>query len=114
MNQLSEILKAKRGGQSLSKSEMARKIGISSQLYGRYEQGKQNPGASFFIAWKKVFGEDLTGQIEPLVSRETEALEHQPPYYKKRMLLKNGELGKEVPVYGGFTTFGNIGYSVYL
>lgn len=24
------------------------------------------------------------------------------------MLLKNGELGKEVPVYGGFTTLGNI------
>ncbi len=64
---------------------MARKLRISSQLYGRYEQGKQKPGASFFVTWKKIFGEDLTEGIEPIVSRAT--LEQQPATGPMEQLL---------------------------
>lgn len=48
---------------------MARELGVSSQLYGMYEMGKREPGASFFVAWKRVFGEDLTENIETIVPR---------------------------------------------
>ena len=50
---------------------MARQLGVSSQLYGMYERGEREPGASFFVSWKRVFGEDLTGEFETIVPRDT-------------------------------------------
>lgn len=52
-----------------NKSQMARTLKISSQLYGQYENGK-NPGSDFFIKWKEIFGTDLTSEIETKISRE--------------------------------------------
>lgn len=54
-----------------NKSQMARELDISSQLYGKYESGDRKPGADFFIKWKRVFGEDLTSVFETNVSRAT-------------------------------------------
>lgn len=67
MSQVSEIIKSFRESKGWNKSEIARELGISSQLYGQYEAGKK-PGADFFIAWKRTFGQDLT---ETIVSQET-------------------------------------------
>ena len=45
-----------------------------------YEMGKREPGASFFVAWKRVFGEDLTENIETIVPRElVPPLNREPP-----------------------------------
>lgn len=64
-----------------NKSQMARELKISSQLYGQYERKNgKNPGADFFIAWKKRFKTDLTHEIEIIVSREVQANEDQPEY----------------------------------
>lgn len=48
------------------KSEISRKIGISSQLLGQYAHGKE-PGMTFYIRWKREFGEDLFREIETKV-----------------------------------------------
>lgn len=50
---------------------MARQLGVSSQLYGMYERGEREPGASFFVAWRRLFGDDLTGEFETIVPHET-------------------------------------------
>lgn len=42
-----------------NKSQVAKKLGISSQLLGQYEQGRQKPKLEFYKKWKEVFGEDL-------------------------------------------------------
>ena len=58
----------------MSKSEIARQLGISSQLYGQYEpdSGKGKiPGLMFAIKWKQVFGDNLIDHLETNVSRET-------------------------------------------
>lgn len=52
-----------------SKSAVARKLGISSQLLGQYMSGRQMPKAEFFMKWKLVFGEDLLPAFETYVSR---------------------------------------------
>lgn len=53
-----------------SKSEIARQLGISSQLYGHYEDQKRTPKGDFFLKWREVFGEDL---LEKIVSNEDES-----------------------------------------
>lgn len=52
--------------------DVAKKIGIKSQLLGQYENGKRNPKVNFYNKWKDVFGEDLQAMIrEANVSHET-------------------------------------------
>jgi transcriptional regulator with XRE-family HTH domain len=53
------------------KSEVARQLGISSQLLGQYISGKHKPKADFYLKWKEVFKEDLLKQLERNVSHET-------------------------------------------
>lgn len=51
-----------------SKSEVARKLGISSQLLGQYMDGRQKPKPEFYIKWKDAFKEDLLKLVETNVS----------------------------------------------
>jgi transcriptional regulator with XRE-family HTH domain len=69
LNQLKDILLKMREDKGWNKSRMAHILGISSQLYGQYENGDKIPGGEFFIKWKQVFGRDLT---ETIVSHETD------------------------------------------
>lgn len=55
-----------------SKSAVAKKLGISSQLLGQYMAGRQQPKPGFYLKWKEVFGDDLLKKIETNVSHETE------------------------------------------
>lgn len=70
MPELKEILagiRAKHGNQS----EVAEKLGISSQLLGQYERGERNPKLGFYKKWEQVFGQDLLAlKDEANVSRE--------------------------------------------
>lgn len=62
MSQVSEIISRKiidRGG---NKSEMARLLGISSQLLGQYANGRHKPKPDFYVKWKEVFGEDFLNE----------------------------------------------------
>lgn len=51
-----------------SKSEVARKLGISSQLLGQYMDGRQKPKADFYVKWKNAFKEDILKLVETNVS----------------------------------------------
>jgi transcriptional regulator with XRE-family HTH domain len=44
---------------NLSKAEMSRKLGVSAQLLGQYEKGRQVPKVKFLQSLKNVFGVDL-------------------------------------------------------
>lgn len=68
MRQLSDILKELIPKKGKSKSEVARLLGISSQLLGQYQRGGRKPGGDFFLKWRQVFGEDLLKLIETGVS----------------------------------------------
>lgn len=57
---IAELVKKK----GKSKSEVAEKLGISSQLLGQYTNGRQKPKADFYIKWKNTFGEDILMIVE--------------------------------------------------
>lgn len=80
MNQLHEILKSKREERKWNKSQMARQLDVSSQLYGQYEKGEKKPGSDFFVTWKQVFGEDLTSRIETKVSNNGSVVSNKPQH----------------------------------
>jgi transcriptional regulator with XRE-family HTH domain len=67
-----------------NQSEVARRVGISSQLLGKYVNGSE-PGITFALAWKNAFGENL---IETGVSRETIISDH-PHTAKLIQILEN-------------------------
>jgi transcriptional regulator with XRE-family HTH domain len=48
-------------------SEIARLLGVSSQLLGQYARGRHKPKPDFYLKWKEVFGEDLLS--ETIVSK---------------------------------------------
>lgn len=73
MNQLSDKIKKTREGRNLNRSQIATILGISSQLYGQYEDGKRMPKMPFFVKWKEKFNQDL---IEANVSQETKDITH--------------------------------------
>ena len=56
---ISEILLETRTGKGFNKSEMARKLGISSQLYGQYEKGEIEPKTDFRVKFEELFGVNL-------------------------------------------------------
>lgn len=68
MSQVSEIIKSKIAQRGGNKSEIARQLGVSSQLLGQYERGRHKPKPEFYIKWKEVFGEDLLSKTN--VSKE--------------------------------------------
>jgi phage repressor protein C with HTH and peptisase S24 domain len=92
LSQVSDIIAkevADRGG---NQSEIARKLGISSQLLGQYIAGRHKPKADFYIKWKTVFGEDLLDLIERNVSHENNGHgESQEiiPHIERRRAQKN-------------------------
>lgn len=57
-------------------SEVARRLGISSQLLGQYMKGRHEPKLSFYEAWAREFGEDITSLAERNVSHETSTEEN--------------------------------------
>src|SRR4051794_20059933 len=63
MKDVSEILREKRRLLGITKSELGRKLNISSQLLGHYESGKSKPKPDFYLKWKSVFGEDLLSEV---------------------------------------------------
>lgn len=73
MDQVSEIIRKYRESKGWNKSQLARQLGISSQLLGQYETGKRLPKANFILKWKEVTEQDLLKQNEANVSRETHA-----------------------------------------
>lgn len=54
-----------------NQSQVAKQMGISSQLLGQYMAGRQKPKAEFYQKWKDEFGDDLLNIIKTNVSRET-------------------------------------------
>lgn len=96
MDQLRDIIKAKRVELDVNKSEMGRRLGISSQLYGQYERGERSPGATFFVRWKEAFGEDLTEHIEATVSLSD--VQHKTGQYNRQQ-VKLGDRKRKIPFY---------------
>lgn len=84
MNLIVEMIKKKIGELGGNQSEVARRVGISSQLLGKYVNGSE-PGITFALAWKNAFGENL---IETGVSRETIISDH-PHTTKLIQVLEN-------------------------
>lgn len=78
MNQVSETIKAAVEYKGKNAAEVARKLGISSQLLGQYMNGRHKPKPEFYIKWKEVFKEDLMQAIETNVSHETKTEDIQP------------------------------------
>lgn len=64
---ISEIIAEAIVRQGGNKSEIGRKIGVSSQLLGQYEKGQKEPKIGFFARWRKEYGEDLCREIETKV-----------------------------------------------
>lgn len=65
--EISDIIAQAIERQGGNKSEIGRKIGISSQLLGQYAKGPKKPGLDFFAKWKMEFKEDLYREIETKV-----------------------------------------------
>lgn len=75
MRPLKEVIKELRQKHG-NKSQVAKEIGISSQLLGQYEAGRHEPKVDFFEKWIEVYNEDIrTIQKQPKseanVSHET-------------------------------------------
>lgn len=88
MDQIVEIIKKKIADLGGNQSEVARQVGISSQLLGKYLNGSE-PGISFAIAWKNAFDESLLSDYtETIVSRETVRGNH-PHTEKLIQVLEN-------------------------
>lgn len=64
---ISQIIAQAIERQGSNKSEIARKLGISSQLLGQYEKGPKEPKLAFYVKWWENFKEDLLGEIETKV-----------------------------------------------
>lgn len=92
MNQLGETLKKFREEKGMNKSQMAKELGVSSQLYGQYEEKGKTPGGDFFIKWKKKFKIDL----ETLVSHETETVDT-VPVEELRVVIEYLQLALKIP-----------------
>lgn len=73
--ELKEKLASFRESKNWSKSQLAKALGVSSQLYGKYESGERTPKLQFYNDWLKAFKFDLKSynpkQKETNVSRIT-------------------------------------------
>lgn len=68
LDQVVTVLKYLVPKRGKTKSEVARTLGISSQLLGQYMDGRQKPKADFYVKWKNAFKEDLLKLVETNVS----------------------------------------------
>lgn len=59
MNLVSQKMQEVRLHKGFNKSQMAKEIGISSQLYGKYEEGEISPKVDFFKKFEKKFDINL-------------------------------------------------------
>lgn len=80
MRDLKDVIKELREKHG-NKSQVAKKLGISSQRLGQYEKGRMTPKIGFFEKWKDVFKEDIMaiqkGETDKTnVSRGTENHTH--------------------------------------
>lgn len=91
MSQVSEILKELIPLRGKNSAEVARKLGISSQLLGQYLNERHKPKQDFYNKWKEVYGDDLLSLVETNVSRETN-------YLANRLEKKNAG-SRRVPFY---------------
>jgi transcriptional regulator with XRE-family HTH domain len=120
LRQLSDILGELVPKKGKSKSDVARKLNISSQLLGQYMAGGRKPGGEFYLKWRQVFGEDLLQLIEPKVSHETPSsafaivaegpvdeeylrkyvklLEEQLSFYKDKVQLSLADISNKVTI----------------
>lgn len=110
-----DIIKEAREAKGLTQQQVADFLGISLRSYQHYEAGR-------FPAYKKdairdldrELGTGIYGSLYPddKISHgeaKLATMQDDPaPYYKRRQELKNGQEKPKVPVYGGFTTLGNI------
>lgn len=78
---------------------IARATGYSSGNVSEYLNGKKDPSESFLNSFYEWFEN---------VPRESKASEPPASYLEKRRDQKNNSTKKDVPVFGGFTTLGNI------
>lgn len=89
MPELKDILpglRAKHGSQT----DVAKELGIRSQLLGQYENGKRNPKHAFYKKWKELYNEDLEAMTdEANDSRETK----KPTREQKGPTIKEKPLG---------------------
>lgn len=97
MENLSTYLQHYRNSLGLNKSKMAEIIGISSQLYGYYESGRNKPKQDFIDLFNKAFNKNLLKELETFVLKN-ELNEPQEPYIIKRRELKNNNK-KRIPFY---------------
>lgn len=94
---IAEILKETRISKGFNKSQMARELGIVSQLYGQYERGEVEPKSEFRKKFEDKFGISLVN-IEDNVSRETDKVtEGEQLQYNK---ATKGRENKKVPLIG--------------
>lgn len=88
MDQIAKIVKQYVDKRGKSQSEVARRLGISSQLLGQYISGRHKPKADFYTSWKKVFGDDLLKEIEGNVSSDPLSIEAKPEPGHLQVALK--------------------------
>src|SRR4051794_16223413 len=61
---VAEVIKAKRAELDISQAELATKLGVSQQVIGYYERGRNLPKAEFYKKWLEIFGEDLLSKSD--------------------------------------------------
>jgi transcriptional regulator with XRE-family HTH domain len=91
LNQVSATIRKFRESKKWSRSEIARQLEISSQLYGQYEDDKRSPGGDFFIRWKQKFGQDLTEAIVSHGTHEVTETDTEMDHESRRSLEKTLE-----------------------
>lgn len=72
MSQENKKFKEKLSEKGGNKSEIGRKLSVSSQLLGQYEKGRQKPKEEFFDKWMQVYKEDIRNIFKTNVSNEDE------------------------------------------
>lgn len=86
MDKLGEYIKEKMDLLSLNKSEMAVKLGISSQLLGMYISGTRTPKTEFYLKWEEAFKENI---YKTFVSKSAQLAEPKASYTETKRKLKN-------------------------
>ncbi len=66
---IQKLLEQTRRGHGLNKSEMARRLGVASQLYGRYERGEITPKWDFLRKFEAEFDLNIEPVNEQKVSK---------------------------------------------
>lgn len=93
----------------ISSRKYAMDAGIDSSQYAKIEKGDLPITDNIMDKLVATYGLNKNYILHGInVPQETTTVEDNPNYLKKRLALKNGEEKTKVPVYGGYTTLGNI------